>query len=173
MPRWSPALVHEALVAEAHQPGPEGWLARLDLADLARLRRPSALRNVAALDALTARAEEQRLAAQRQALAAQLARIEAQQGRPAPGLRSPLERARAYLARAPGGISGDSRNPKAWSVVLLVTRGFALDEGTAIELLFADYGPRCKPALPRRELAGMVRRALRASRPPWGCLLVR
>jgi hypothetical protein len=57
--------------------------------------------------------------------------------------------------------------------VLRVVRGFALDEGAALALLESEYAGRCKPALPRRELAGMVRRATRAGHPPWGYLLER
>jgi hypothetical protein len=80
-------------------------------------------------------------------------------------------RASAYLARVDGGESGQGRNPTAWRVVLLVVRGFALEEEEAVALLAAEYAPRCQPRLPTRELRGMVRRALRASKPPWGALL--
>jgi hypothetical protein len=84
-----------------------------------------------------------------------------------------VARASAYLSQCPSGVRGEQRNPTAWNVVLRVTRGFALDEQMSIALLTAEYAGRCKPSLHKRELAGMVRRAGRASAPPWGYLLAR
>lgn len=78
-----------------------------------------------------------------------------------------------YLAKVPGGDSGQGRNPQAWAAVLHTVRGFALDEAEAVDLLAAEYSPRCAPPLPRSELRGMVRRAIRASKPPWGGLLIK
>jgi hypothetical protein len=82
-----------------------------------------------------------------------------------------VDRASRYLAQAEGGVSGDGRNPQAWRVVLVIVRGFALSEEEAVALLASEYAPRCQPRLGARELRGMVRRATRASRPPWGALL--
>ena len=158
-----------ALEIEAQlPPTPEGWAERCDRADLAALQQRcatgEALANVAALEV---QAESRR----RIEYTRQLAAIEGVRGGRAPG--DALHRAAAYVAAAPGGEHGAQRNPTAWGVVLRTVRGFALVEAEALELLAADYAPRCRPALPRRELVGMVRRAVRAGRPPWGYLLDR
>lgn len=167
--------VHAGLVADARIPGPDGWLARLDLETLAYLRRVSRSgafeRDRAILEEAAARKAALEAERRRLALAAQLDRINEQRG-PGSGA-TPLERATAYLLRAEGGVLGDGRNPKAWGVVQRVVRGFALEEDVAFALLSSDYAPRCKPDLPGRVLAGMIRRAIRSSRPPWGYLLVR
>lgn len=82
-----------------------------------------------------------------------------------------VARASRYLASIPGGNSGEGRNPVAWGAVLRTVRGFALSEGEACALFEQEYAPRCRPRLPSVELRGMVRRALRATRPEWGAKL--
>jgi hypothetical protein len=85
----------------------------------------------------------------------------------------PIGRASKYLALCESGVSGQGRNPTAFNVVVRVVRGFALSEHEALSLLGGEYAPRCQPRLPYAELRGMVRRARRATSPPWGYLLER
>ena len=158
---WAAAYPEEAAYRLA-------WAERCDGAELSAIRARCASGEAAAnLEALYA----QRRRAEAARAAEQLRAIESvRDGRDPADV---LSRASLYLAHAEGGTSGSGRNPQAWSVVLRVTRGFALSEGQAFDLLASEYAPRCKPALPRIELAGMVRRAIRGTRPPWGYLLER
>jgi hypothetical protein len=146
------------------------WLDRLDAADLERLRRRNlngaSAREAAVMEKAERMRETARAAEQERAIR------EARSRQPS-GARDPFARASAYLDRCEGGTSGAGRNPKAWQTVRAIVRGFGLTEGEAERLLSSDYAPRCKPRLPRAELLGMIRRAARASSPPWGYLLER
>lgn len=146
------------------------WGARMDRDALALLRRRCASGEAEA-DAAVLREAERRKEARRAAEQARAIR-EARSRQPS-GARDPFARASAYLDRCEGGTSGSGRNPKAWQTVRAVVRGFGLTEGEAERLLASDYAPRCKPRLPLSELRGMIRRAARASSPPWGYLLER
>jgi hypothetical protein len=143
------------------------WTRELDVEALrelrARLRSGAALRDLAVVDAAERLQEAERLRQQVETIARQ-------QGAPSRGP-GRLERAASYLARTEARPVGAERNPTAWRAVLLTVRGFALAEGEALDLLGREYAPRCSPPLTRADLRGMVRRALRASRPPWGCKL--
>lgn len=109
---------------------------------------------------------EEDAAAERARVEADLQRVRAQHG-----TGDAYGRASAYLAACDGAVSGQGRSDTAWGVVLRVVRGFALGERDALALLESEYAPRCQPRLPHAELRGMVRRAMSASKPPWGCLL--
>lgn len=143
------------------------WTRELEaeaLRDLrARLRSGAAFRDLAIVEAVQRRQEAERLRRQVETIARQ-------QGAPSRGP-GRLERAASYCARAEARPVGAERNPTAWRAVLLVVRGFALTEEEALDLLGREYAPRCSPPLTRADLRGMVRRALRAAKPPWGCKL--
>jgi hypothetical protein len=140
----------------------DAWPARCDRAALARLRRRcatgEALADLATLDAIQARRDAARLYAQ-------LAAIEAQQASRG-DVGDVMARASRYLAMLDVG-PGD-----AWRAALHMVRGFGLGEA-AMSLLASEYAPRYHRKLHHNELAGMVRRAMRASKPPWGCHLAK
>jgi hypothetical protein len=55
----------------------------------------------------------------------------------------------------------------------MAVRGFCLGEAEALAVLLAPggYAGRAQPPVGERELRGVVRRALRATTPPWGWAL--
>jgi hypothetical protein len=90
---------------------------------------------------------------------------------PAPPVVSPFDRARAYLARIPGAVSGESGHTQTFMAATALVVGFALDEGEALALLMSDYNPRCDPPWTERELVHKVSSALKQSRRERGYLL--
>jgi hypothetical protein len=149
------------------------WPKRCDAAGLGSLRRRvrtgEALRDLAMLEAAEARRSAERGREQAEALRRALARVLRQQGA-APGAVDRVGRARAYLDACPAAVRGRGRSMVVWRTVLLVVRGFALEEGEAMGVLGA-YARRAAPPVRESELRGMVRRALRATSPPWGARL--
>jgi hypothetical protein len=145
----------------------DGWPERCNRAALARIRRDERS-GKAARDRAILTARDGRL--QRERYAAQLAAMAHIPAAP-PGSLSPLDRASRYLAACSPAVSGQGRSNTAWSVTNIVTRGFALADADALDLLAREYAPRCQPTIPLAELRGMVRRAGRGSKPPWGCML--
>ena len=63
-----------------------------------------------------------------------------------------LERARAYLARIPGAVSGQGGHNRTFQAVLHVGLGFGLNEEECLQLLLQEYNPRCDPPWSLREL---------------------
>jgi hypothetical protein len=131
-----------------------------------------ALRDLAALDVAEARREAERGREQAEALRRTLTRVLRQQGGVS-GAVDRIGRAHAYLDGCPAAVRGQGRSTVAWRTVLLVVRGFALEEGEAMGVLGGPggYAGRAAPPVRESELRGMVRRALRATSPPWGCRL--
>lgn len=82
-----------------------------------------------------------------------------------------LKRARAYLAGIPGAVSGQGGHDQTWTAAQAMVRGFDLDEHEALELLVADYNPRCDPSWSERELQHKVRDAAQRSQLTRGYLL--
>src|SRR5579859_5143801 len=143
----------------------DAWPARCDAIALASLRARCATGEP---DRLVAAARERERIAEETRVAEQVRRIHAQQRDDGDG--DVLDRARRYLAAVPGGVSGQGRGNDAWRCVLHMVRGWALPGAVALEMLMADYAPRCSPPLPEAEVRGMVRRAERAARAGWGWL---
>jgi len=148
--------------AAAHR---RAWPARCDEVLLARWLEARRRENPAEL------AERERLVlelARREEAArarAQLEAIEAaQRAHAGPGGLTVEQRASRYLETVDGGPGG------AWRACLAMARGFSLGEG-ALPLLQSEYAPRYHRALPLPELRGMVQRATRRGKVPWGYLL--
>jgi hypothetical protein len=70
-----------------------------------------------------------------------------------------LDRARAYLGRTPGAISGQSGHDATFYVARALVVGFALDTSTALDLLVREFNPRCRPEWTKAELAHKVKQA--------------
>lgn len=80
-----------------------------------------------------------------------------------------LDRARRYLARMPGAISGSGGHRATFAAALAMVRGFALEPDDALRLLLEVHNPLCEPAWSRRELEHKVRQAVQRGRiaPGW------
>jgi hypothetical protein len=74
-----------------------------------------------------------------------------------------IERARRYLAKMDGSVSGAGGHNACFAAAVAMVKGFDLPEGVALELLRADFNPRCAPAWSERELMHKVRQAGRAN----------
>jgi hypothetical protein len=71
--------------------------------------------------------------------------------------RSPaIERARAYLARCPGAISGQGGHNRTFFVACKLVKGFGLSPDEALDILVTDYNPRCEPPWTEKELRHKV-----------------
>src|SRR5262249_28739442 len=73
--------------------------------------------------------------------------------------RSSEERARAYVGKIPGAISGQRGHDQTYSVAAALVNGFALSEGPALELML-EYNGRCEPPWSARELIHNMRSAM-------------
>ncbi len=85
---------------------------------------------------------------------------------------SPVRRARAYLAKMPPAIAGQSGHQKAWAAALRVVRGFALDDEQAFAVL-SEWNGRSQPPWSEKELRHKIRDAAAAAHVPFGYLLDR
>lgn len=61
-------------------------------------------------------------------------------------------RARAYLAKIPGAISGQEGHLATWNTVAAVMVGFDLTTDETRRLIVEDYNPRCDPPWSEREI---------------------
>jgi hypothetical protein len=75
-----------------------------------------------------------------------------------------VERARAYTAKMPPAISGQGGHEATFRVALALVKGFALDTGTALDLL-REYNSRCDPAWSEKELVHKIEDAGKADVP--------
>jgi hypothetical protein len=62
------------------------------------------------------------------------------------------ERARRYLAKMPGAVSGDNGHTQTFNAVACVMFGFDLDPDTTFDIIASDYNHRCDPPWSEREL---------------------
>jgi hypothetical protein len=86
---------------------------------------------------------------------------------------SALERARAYLAKCPGAISGSGGHNHTFFVAQRLVRGFSLSEADAYALLANEWNPRCSPPWSEPELRRKVSQAASAGRQRQGDMLER
>jgi hypothetical protein len=56
-----------------------------------------------------------------------------------------IKRARAYVARIPGAVSGDSGHTATFNAVAHCLIGFDLSQSDAMHVIANDYNPRCDP----------------------------
>lgn len=81
-----------------------------------------------------------------------------------------VQRARRYLAFVPPAISGQHGDVHTFRVCCRLTRGFALNQEQALEVL-SEWNRRCEPPWTTAELLDKLRRAARYGREPVGGLL--
>jgi len=84
-----------------------------------------------------------------------------------------VDRARRYVSRVPGAVSGQGGHQTTWLVALALVRGFDLPTEVAYELLAGDFNPRCEPPWSERELRHKVESAARDATAERGYLLRR
>ncbi len=85
---------------------------------------------------------------------------------------TPLDRARLYLEKIPGAVSGQGGHPQTFAAACALVHGFALHPSDALDLLRRDYNPRCVPPWTERELIHKVTSATTAQhQKPRGHLL--
>lgn len=83
----------------------------------------------------------------------------------------PLSRARAYVDKIPGAVSGAGGHGQTFAVARVLVTGFCLSEGDALRLLL-EYNARCSPPWTEHELHHKIRSALTTpSEKPAGWLL--
>lgn len=73
-------------------------------------------------------------------------------------MQSPLDRARAYLAKCPPAVSGQAGHDTAFATVSAVVNGFDLNETDALDVL-SDWNASCQPPWSEKELLHKVRDA--------------
>lgn len=88
-----------------------------------------------------------------------------------PDLNGRIARARKYLARIPGAVSGHGGHLQTWLAAVALARGFGLPEHAALELLSAEFNPRCEPPWEMKDLEHKVTSAAKDCRRPLGYLL--
>lgn len=91
--------------------------------------------------------------------------------KPAPMTDERVRRARAYLAKIPGAVAGDSGHTATFNAACHVMFGFDLGEDDTLALLTHDYNPRCDPPWSERELKHKVSSAAARSKRERGYLL--
>jgi hypothetical protein len=85
---------------------------------------------------------------------------------------TPTDRARRYLSAIPGAIQGQRGSDHTFSTAVALIHGFNLDDGTAFDLLWLDWNPKCQPPWSEGELRHKVRDAVRTNcSKPHGWLL--
>lgn len=65
-------------------------------------------------------------------------------------------RARAYLAKMPGGVCGEHGSIPCFRAACVLIHGFGLSQDDAFALLRAEYSPRCTPPWSEKELRHKV-----------------
>jgi hypothetical protein len=63
-----------------------------------------------------------------------------------------VERARRYLSKIPGAVSGDAGHTRTFNAFAHVHIGFDIDIDTTLSIIQSDYNPRCDPPWSEREL---------------------
>lgn len=81
-----------------------------------------------------------------------------------------LDRARRYLERMPGAISGSGGHRSTFAAAVALVRGFGLEPDDALRLLVEIHNPLCAPPWSEQELRHKVRQASQRGRLPHGFL---
>lgn len=82
-----------------------------------------------------------------------------------------IRRASHYIGKMDGAVSGQGGHQQTWKVALILTRGFELSEGIALDLMAREYNHRCQPPWSEREMIHKIRGAAKDGRVPSGYLL--
>lgn len=72
-------------------------------------------------------------------------------------------RARRYLEKIPGAVSGDKGHTQTFNAVSHVMIGFDLDPDTTYSLIASDYNPRCDPPWTEKQLLHKIRQVAEKS----------
>ncbi len=83
-----------------------------------------------------------------------------------------MRRARAYLAKIPGAVSGQSGHTATFNAVAAVMIGFDLSESDTLHIITEDYNPRCDPSWSERELQHKIKSVSQRCERERGYLLV-
>ena len=70
-----------------------------------------------------------------------------------------LERASKYLAKLEPAVAGQSGHNKAFFAACVLVKGFGLNESESLQVLAAEFNPRCQPPWSEKELVHKVRSA--------------
>jgi hypothetical protein len=81
-----------------------------------------------------------------------------------------VTRARAYLEKIPGAISGSGGHLQTFKAALALVRGFGLEADDALAIMSTDYNPRCCPPWAASDLRHKVKQAMQRARLPYGHL---
>lgn len=81
-----------------------------------------------------------------------------------------LERARRYLAKMPGAISGSGGHATTFAAAVAMVRGFALEPDDALRMLLEIHNPICVPRWTENELRHKVKQAYLRARVPFGAI---
>lgn len=84
-----------------------------------------------------------------------------------------VRRARAYLAKIPGAISGNEGHTATFNAVAAVMIGFDLSESDTYSIIAEDYNPRCEPPWSERDLQHKIQSATKLCQRERGYLLDR
>jgi predicted P-loop ATPase len=76
-----------------------------------------------------------------------------------------LERARLYVAKIPGAVSGNGGHDTTYDAALALVCGFDLDESTALTIL-EEYNQRCEPQWKQHELKHKIHSAATSMKAP-------
>ena len=68
------------------------------------------------------------------------------------GAAAVVERAKKYLAKMPAAVAGEGGYDRTFAAARAMVYGFDLSREPALDLLLADYNPRCEPPWERKEL---------------------
>lgn len=81
------------------------------------------------------------------------------------------KRARAYMARFDGAVSGQHGSDRTIAAAVIVVRGFDLEESVAFHVL-SEWNQKCDPPWSERELKRKLKEAAAAGRMEFGAMLV-
>lgn len=83
-----------------------------------------------------------------------------------------VRRARAYVNKMPGAVSGDAGHTATFNAVAAVMIGFDLSDSDALRIIAEDYNPRCDPPWSERDLEHKVQSVNKRCQRERGYLLV-
>lgn len=82
-----------------------------------------------------------------------------------------IKRARAYVAKIPGGVSGDGGHTQTFNAVAHVMIGFDLSQSDAMHIIANDYNPRCDPPWNEKQLQHKIESVAKLCKRERGYLL--
>lgn len=71
-------------------------------------------------------------------------------------MRQRMDRAKAYLRKCKGAVSGQGGHDRTFSIASTLVNGFLLPSDIALDLLLTDFNPRCSPPWAEKDLRHKV-----------------